>query len=113
MIVNAPTIGNGGPSRALILTKWFKILIQVTGPNTVFIGSSKDEAGRLETGLGQQDGLQFNNTNALIPIQIWWKGELWVSGSGNGATAIIVVPGLAPSVFEAGGGSCEDEEFVS
>jgi hypothetical protein len=108
MIVNAPPVLNGGPSRALILKRWYKIIIQVLGPNTVTIGTSKAEAGQLDNGAGISDGLQFNNVNALIPVQIWWKGELWVSGSGAGCTFLLIVPGLAPSVFEAGGDQCDD-----
>jgi hypothetical protein len=103
MIVNAPPISAGGPSRALVLKQWFKISIQVVGPNTITIGTSKDEAGSISTGLGVTDGLQLNLANTARPYQTWWKGELWISGSGDGATAIIVVPGLSPSVFEAGG----------
>jgi hypothetical protein len=107
MIVNAPSLGNGGPSRALVLRKWFKINIQVLGPNTLFIGTSKDEAGLIATGLGQADGLQLNNQNASLPFEIWWIGELWVCGSGSGCTAVFVIPGLQPSLFEAGGALCE------
>ena len=111
MIVNAPPLSAGGPSRALVLKKWFKINIQVFGPETLFLGTSKAEAGQLDNGAGQQDGLEITATltEAIGPLQIWWIGELWVSGSGDGATAIIVIPGLQPSLFEAGGGQCSDE----
>lgn len=106
MLINAPTIASGGPSRALVLKKWFKILIQVVGPNTVTVGTSKDEARNVLAGV--QDGLQFNNANSTLPFQMWWKGELWVAGSAAGTYFVIIVPGLAPSVFEKGGGSCEE-----
>jgi len=112
MIVTAPSIQTGGPSRALVLKQWFKIIIQVLGPNTLIIGTSKDEAGRNSLAYGIQDGIQLNNTNSNVPFQIWWKGELWVSGSdpANGCAAVIIVPGLAPSLYEAGGDLCIPEE---
>lgn len=106
MIVQAPPLTSGGPIRALVLKKWIKLSIQVLGANTLFIGTSKDEAGRTAIA-GVQDGVQLNSANATIPFEIWWIGELWVSGSGLGCVAVIIAPGLQPSLFEAGGGQCE------
>jgi hypothetical protein len=93
MIHNAPTIANGGPARVLVLREWFKILIQVTGPGTVFLGTNKDEAGRITQGI-VQDGIQLNAANATVPFDLWWKGELWAAGSDPGVQFVIIVPGL-------------------
>lgn len=93
MIYTAPTLAAGGPSRVLVLKKWIKLLIQVTGPGTVYLGTSKDEAGRLQ--FGQiQDGLQLNNTNALRPWEVWWIDELWAATSDPNTQFVIVIPGL-------------------
>jgi hypothetical protein len=113
MIVNASTPASGGPARILVLKKWYKIQIQVTGPNTVFLGTSKDEAGRTNNGV-QQDGLQLNNVSTSgnnPPYQCWWIGELWASGSADGTQFVIIIPGLSPEIYQAGGGAnCDPEE---
>jgi len=93
MIYNAPTIEQGGPARVLVLKEWFKILIQVTGAGTIFVGTSKDEAGRIAIGINQ-DGLQFNAGNTTRPYDFWWKGELWVAGSDPATSFVVIIPGL-------------------
>jgi hypothetical protein len=110
MIVVSPSIASGGPSRVLVLRKWAKILIQMTGPGTVFIGTSKDEAGRLSNG-ETQDGIQLNSTLATLPFYIWWKGELWAAGAQDGTAWVIVVPGLSTNDFEVTGASECNPEF--
>jgi hypothetical protein len=106
MIVNAPTLAQGGPARILVLKAWVKITIQViNNPNLVFVGTSKDEAGLNSLG-DIQDGLQFNQANASVPVQIWWKGELWMSGSAPGSYCIVLVVGNNTQNFEPGGDQC-------
>jgi hypothetical protein len=109
VIVNAPTLAQGGPARILVLNQWVKIGIQVTGPDTVFVGTTKDEAGLTNNGAAP-DGFQFNNVNANIPFFMWWKGELWISGNNTGAFAIILVPGQTTKNYEAGGANCPSDE---
>ena len=93
MIYGAPTLAQGGPSRVLVLKQWFKIEIQVTGAGTVYLGTNKDEAGRV-TVAANQDGLQFNAANSTRPYSMWWKGELWASGSDPCTYFVVIVPGL-------------------
>jgi len=112
VIFNAPTLAAGGPARVLVLRKWFKCLLQMTGPGTIFLGTSKDEAGRT-TNLETQDGIQINNAIAgppNPPFYIWWKGEMWAAASIANANFVIVVPGLSPSEFEVtGADECNPE----
>lgn len=109
MIAAAPTLAQGGPARILVLKDWVKIGIQVTGPNTIFVGTNKNEAGLLNNGQ-TPDGFQFNNVNANIPVFMWWKGELWISGNNAGSFCIILVPGQSTANFEPGGAECPSDE---
>jgi hypothetical protein len=97
VIYSASTIQAGGPTRLLVLPRngpifgYWKCFIQVTGPNTIFLSSSRIE-GQNQIG-ATQDGLQFNNVNASEPYEFLWRGELWASASANGTLFVIVVPG--------------------
>jgi hypothetical protein len=58
---------------------------------SIFLATSKVEADNI---IGDtQDGLQYNNTNALTPIPLLWRGELWAVSPGGPVQFIIVVPG--------------------
>jgi hypothetical protein len=101
MIYQANTITAGGPTRALVLPRngpifgYFWCYLQINGPNTIIIGSSREEAGRNNNGI-VQDGLQFTqaNTNNGAPTPFLWRGELWIAGSAPNTQVVIVVPGL-------------------
>lgn len=93
MIYFAPPISLGGPARVLVLQEWYKVEIQIVGAGTVYLGTSKDEAGRTQFA-NTQDGLQFNAANCTRPYSIWWKGEMWASGSDPGVYFVVVIPGI-------------------
>lgn len=100
MILQGSVPAQGGPTRALVLPKngpifgYWLCYLQITGPNTIFLGASKQEAGLNQVG-ATQDGLQYNSVNTNgEPVQFLWRGELWVSGSAPGAVFVLVIPGM-------------------
>jgi len=111
MIFSAPSIAQGGPARVLVLKDWYKILLQYTGAGTVFLGTSKDEAGRIEYG-NTQDGIQLNAGNATVPFDLWWKGELWASGSDPNTNFVVIIPGFVATDAELSCISAEEQSFV-
>jgi hypothetical protein len=110
MIFNAPQIAQGGPARVLVLEQSMEIMLQVTGAATIFLGTSKDEAGRTAVG-AQQDGLQFNAANADRPYRMYWKGEMWAAGSDPQSFFVVIVPGLAQAM--AKGDACISAEEMT
>jgi len=101
MIANAPYNQQQRPVRLLVLPKngpifgYWLVMIQVLGPNTIFIGSNQSEAGDNQQGTAI-DGLQLTqaNSSTVSPFAMFlWHGELWVSGSAPNTQFVIVVPG--------------------
>jgi hypothetical protein len=75
------------PQRVLVLKGTYRIRLQVIGPFTVRLATSRDEMLRNSQGLN--DGLQINQATGIY--KDWWSGELWMSASVANSQVLIII----------------------
>lgn len=89
------TVDDKNPQRVDKFSKRQKIYIQVVGPLTIRLATTKTEL-QIPGSTGQNDGLEYtqaNTTSPAQPAELEWCGELWAMGSGPNATFRIIAPG--------------------
>lgn len=82
------------PKRILVLKGTYRIRLQVIGPFTVTMGTSRDELNNKSAGLN--DGLQINQATGIY--KDWWSGEFWAKASVNNSQLLIIITSGAEQV---------------
>jgi hypothetical protein len=90
MLQTVPQLGNNHPRLLGSFDCLTPILIQVVGPQTLYLAES-DNALMQASDSNVINAVQINQATGLVTI--WWKGDLWAAGS-VAFTAIIGIPGV-------------------
>src|SRR5882672_10380872 len=106
-VETVPARAAAQPKRVASFPCWQFIMIQVIGPQTIFIAEDADELKIVsDSGAVLNDGLQINQATGIF--EAWWVGELYAAGSVAGAQFILQTPGskssLGPGQGKAAGG---------
>lgn len=85
------------PKRLASFPCWQFILIQVIGPQTIYLAEDQEELKTSsDSGAVLNDGIQVNAASGLVGI--WWKGELWAASTVSGGQFIMMSPGSRSQV---------------
>lgn len=102
MVITAPQRAAAQPLRVASFSCWQFCIIQVIGPNTVYLAEDADELKQVsDSGIVLNDGWQVNQASG--DRLFWWLGELWVAGSGPNTQFLLFTPGSKNSL-NAGAG---------
>jgi len=97
MVVTVPARASAQPTRVASFPCWQFIMVQVIGPNTIFLAEDADELKQVsDSGAVLNDGLQINQASGIF--EAWWQGELYAAGSVAGAQFILQTPGSKSSL---------------
>ena len=89
MLQSVPQINQFKPRKIVTLNCWTFIVIQVVGPQTLYIAETENALMQTsDTGL--IDALQINQASGIM--RLWWKGDLWAAGSAA-FSPLIIIPG--------------------
>jgi hypothetical protein len=96
-VITAPQRAAAQPLRIANFPCWQFLMVQVIGPNTVYLAEDADELKQIsDSGNVLNDGIQINQASGLVPL--WWLGELWVAGSVPNTQFILQTPGSKNSL---------------
>ena len=98
MLQQIPQLGNGPPILIATLRCLTPILVQVIGPETLYLAET---VGALNQASDANviNAVQINKATGLITI--WWIGDLYAAGS-SPFQALITIPGVNTSSGLAG-----------
>jgi hypothetical protein len=96
-VIIVPLRASAQPLRVANFPCWQFIMVQVIGPNTVYLAEDADELKQVsDSGNVLNDGIQINQASGLVAL--WWLGELWTAGSAANTQFILQTPGSKNSL---------------
>lgn len=105
MVVSVPQRGQGQPRRIGSFNCPTPILVQVTGPNTLFLGTNPDDLKQNPDGNQTVDGVQLTQPGTVTPFFCWWNGDLWAAGNVPMSFVLLVLgpsgPAQSPEVLQS------------
>lgn len=105
MLQSVPSRGSANPRLLATFPCWTFIVVQVIGPNTLFLAETQQQLAAVSDAVGEIDALQIPAAAGIVGL--WWKGDLYGAGSQAVGTVFkpyIGIPGVITSSGAVGAG---------
>jgi len=99
MLQSVPARGSSSPRLLATFSCPTFIVIQVIGPNTLYLAETQNQLMSVSDAAGEIDALQISAAAGIVGL--WWTGALYAAGSQ--APGVVFKPAIVIPNVDSGG----------